>query len=467
MMKLKTILMVLMAVLLCTAAFAETETETESQAKASQQPLPLDDLRVFVQVFDKIKSGYVDQVDDTTLLQNAMRGMLIALDPHSSFLDKEAFREMQISGEGQFNGLGVDITVEDGFIKVIAPIDDTPAQRAGILAGDIIVMIDGVAVRGMDVRTAIEGLRGAPGSEVVLTISRPGISRESEAHGAVFENTFDVTVMRAVIKITAVNGEMLEDGFGYIRITSFQGGAGANLLAILQKLESQNGRALNGLVLDLRNNPGGVLYAAVEISDAFLDGGVIVSTRGRDADANHSFHATADDLINDAPMVVLVNGGSASAAEIVAGALQDHQRAIIMGTRTFGKGSVQSVIPIHNGGALKLTTARHYTPSNRSIQARGIVPDIVVEFSAPAMAALSPRQANERESSEHTLREADLAGHLENDIAAESDDGDPVGGDRAARDSQVGAALNLLKGMSLVKLREQRIQSAESVSGGG
>ncbi len=410
-------------------------------------PLPLEELQVFTEVFGKIKGEYVDQADDAALLRDAIHGMLNGLDPHSAFLGPEAFREMQMSGEGKFTGLGLEITVEDGFIKVIAPIDDTPAQRAGILPGDIIVMLDGVAVRGMAVGEAVDTLRGAPGTEVVLTISRRG---EGEV--------FDVTVVRAVIEIAGVKGEILEDGFGYVRISSFQGGTGAKLRAAIEKLAKQNGRALKGLVLDLRNNPGGVLHGAVEVSDGFLQSGVIVSTRGRNADANHSFRATADDWINDAPVVVLVNGGSASAAEIVAGALQDHKRAIIMGTRTFGKGSVQSVIPVNNGGALKLTTARYYTPSNRSIQARGIVPDIVIEAGAAA-----PARRDERE-----LREADLAGHLEND-RAETDVGVQNKPGLAARDYQVGEALNLLKGMSLVRLRgqgaktEQPAKPAESV----
>ena len=409
-------------------------------------PLPLEELQVFTEVFGKIKNEYVDKADDAALLRDAIHGMLNGLDPHSAFLGPEAFREMQMSGEGKFTGLGLEITVEDGFIKVIAPIDDTPAQRAGILPGDLIVMLNGVAVRGMAVGKAVESLRGAPGTEVVLTISRPG---EGEV--------FDVTVMRAVIEIAGVKGEILEDGFGYVRISSFQDGIGAKLRAAIKKLAKQNGRALKGLVLDLRNNPGGVLYGAVEVSDGFLQSGVIVSTRGRNADANHSFRATAGDWINDAPVVVLVNGGSASAAEIVAGALQDHKRAIIMGTRTFGKGSVQSVIPVNNGGALKLTTARYYTPSNRSIQARGIVPDIVIQAGTGA-----PARRGERE-----LREADLAGHLENDRAGEVNAGAGADADEqnqpglAARDYQVGEALNLLKGMSLVRLRGQGVKTEQ------
>ena len=425
---------ILLIALLLSAANAVGAAESQPGDESS---LPLGELQVFTEVFGKIKSEYVDQADDTTLLHNAIRGMITGLDPHSAFLDPEAFREMRMSGEGKFGGLGIEITIEDEFIRVISPLDDSPAQRAGIRPGDVIIMLDGVAVRGIGIHDAIDRLRGPPGSEIVLTISRQG---EDEV--------FDVPLVRAVIEIATVKSEILEDGFGYIRITSFQGGTGATLRAKIKKLERRNGRALEGLVLDLRNNPGGMLYGAVEVSDVFLDSGVIVSTRGRNADNNHSFHATADDFMGDVPIVVLVNSGSASAAEIVAGALQDHKRAIIMGTRTFGKGSVQTVIPINNGNALKLTTARHYTPSNRSIQAQGIAPDIVVEAGAP----VEPR------ADAWEVREADLAGHLENDRAGQAAADDKTGSGLADRDYQVGEALNLLKGMSLVRLRGKDVR---------
>ena len=446
-MKLKSIL--LATLLLSGIAYAEThaETQAETQAETAQggeRPLPLEELRAFTEVFEKIKSEYVEKADDVTLLRDAIQGMLTGLDPHSFFLDPEAFGEMRLSNEGKFHGLGIEITIEEGFIRVIAPIDDTPAQRAGIQPGDRIIMLDGVAVQGMGLREAVDALRGPSGSEIVLSISRQG-------------EVLDVTLVRAVIEVAEVRGELLEDGFGYLRITDFQGGTGANLRTKIKQLEEQNGHPLDGLVLDLRNNPGGVLSAAVEVSDAFLDSGVIVSTRGRNAAANHSFSATASDLIDDAPMVVLVNGGSASAAEIVAGALQDHQRAIIIGTRTFGKGSVQTVIPMNNGGALKLTTARHYTPANRSIQARGIIPDIIVEAAAPATAT----------QDEPEIREADLAGHLENERTVEAGDGDKTEPGLATRDYQVGEALNLLKGMNLVRLRNQSVKPPEPASGEG
>ena len=435
---------VLTALLLSGPVFAENK---QDDGQSPPIELPLQELQIFSEVFGKIKSDYIDQADDASLLRSAVRGMLADLDPHSSFLHPKASKELRIFTEGKFGGLGIEVTTEDGFIKVIAPIDDTPAHQAGIQAGDIIMMLDGISLRDMSLGEAVEIMRGQPGSKIILTISRDG--------GEVLE----VPLIRAIIKIASVKSEILEEGFGYLRITSFQSGTGASLRAGIEKLKRQNKRELNGLVLDLRDNPGGVLSGAVEVSDVFLGSGVIVSTRGRNATSNHSFSATSDDLTGDVPMVVLVNGGSASASEIVAGALQDHKRAIIIGTRTFGKGSVQTVIPLNNGGALKLTTARYYTPSDRSIQALGIVPDIIVEQHSPATL------------SERKLREADLVGHLENDRGGEIGTGeagpDAAGEETkpslAARDYQVGEALNLLKGMSLVKLRSR----AKSASGEG
>ena len=444
-MKLKSILpvplllpLLLGGLLFGSVTFAQSmQSGTQSGEQSGEQDgeLPLNELRLFTEVFGKIKSEYVDQADDATLLRDAIQGMLVGLDPHSSFLDAEAFRQMRLSSEGKFNGLGLEIAIEDGLIRVIAPIDDTPAERAGIQPGDLIIRLDGVSAQGMGLPDALQGMRGVPGSEVVLTISRGD------------NEVFDVKLVRALIEVAEVKSEMLGDGFGYLRIASFQGDTGANLRDGIEQLEQQNGGALKGLVLDLRNNPGGVLYGAVDVSDAFLNSGVIVSTRGRNADANYRFRATTDDLLDDAPMVVLVNRGSASASEIVAGALQDHKRAIIMGTRTFGKGSVQTMIPIDNGGALKLTTARYYTPSNRSIQARGIVPDIIIE--AREIAATEPDAWE--------IRESDLAGHLPNDRIGDDEDVDKTKPSeretRAKTDYQVGEALNLLKGLSLVRLR--------------
>ena len=395
-------------------------------------PLPLEDLQVFSEVFGKIKSEYVDQIDDKTLLRDAIQGMLNGLDPHSAFLDPEDFEEIRISTDGKFGGLGIEVTTEDGLIKVVAPIDGTPAYEAGLMPGDIILMLDDEPVRGMSLRDAVELMRGDPGTQIKLTVARKGIAEP-----------FEVELTRAIIKVTSVRGELLEDEYGYVRISSFQSGTAQNLRKQIKELSEASEGELKGLILDLRNNPGGILNGAVEVSDMFLSGGEIVSTRGRSGDAGQSYSARPDDVMDDAPMVVLVNGGSASASEIVAGALQDHQRAIIMGTRTFGKGSVQTVIPMNNGGALKLTTARYYTPSDRSIQAKGIEPDIITEQLEFAAA-----------SDSREISESDLAGHLENGDAVEDETNGPASSaQRTANDHQLREALNLLKGMSLVRTR--------------
>ena len=400
-----------------------------AQQAANDDDLPLRELRVFADIFGKIKSDYIDSAEDAELLRDAIHGMLNGLDPHSAFLEPEEFDDMRVSTEGKFGGLGIEIVTEDGFIKVVAPIDDTPAMRAGILPGDIIVKLDGESASGLDLRDAVGKLRGAPGSSVVLTISRKG------------RGDFDVRLVRAIINVASVKGELLEPDFGYLRITRFQSGTGGALRRDVARLARENGRALKGIALDLRNNPGGVLQGAVEVSNVFLADGVIVSTRGRHERAD--YRASGADMTGDVPMVVLVNGGSASAAEIVAGALQDHKRAIILGSRTFGKGSVQTVIPLENGGGLKLTTARYYTPSQRSIQARGIVPDIVVES----------RDSPTAHGDAGELREADLDGHLENEDASGEKETVASRSKLLADDHQLSEALNLLKGMSLVKAR--------------
>lgn len=419
----------------------ELEAEDEGDA------LPLDELQVFAEVFGKIKSEYVDDASDVELLRDAIRGMLSGLDPHSTFLEPEAFEEIRISTEGRFGGLGIEVTTEDGLIKVVTPIDGTPAADADIRPGDIIVMIDGKPVRGMNVRDAVDSMRGEPGSRIVLTIAR-----EDE------DDPIDVPLVRAIIKVASVRGEMIEPGFGYARISSFQSGTSNNLRTQIDKLVQLNEEPLEGMVLDLRNNPGGVLNAAVDVSDLFLEEGSIVATRGREASNDSVYRARPGDILDGAPLVILVNGGSASASEIVAGALQDHERAIIMGTRTFGKGSVQTVIPMNNGGALKLTTARYFTPDDRSIQARGIEPDINVE-------QLTSGGKVERSG---RVREADLAGHLVGDDEIEESDestGDKPKPESGTSKSAVGSsellsddyqlreAVNLLKGMRLVNQR--------------
>lgn len=397
----------------------------------SENELPLAELQIFTEVFEQIKSQYVDQVEDLTLLRDAIHGMLAGLDPHSLFLDPEAYAEMQISADGQFSGIGVELNIADGLVKVVTPLDDTPAYRAGLQAGDIILKLDGVATQGMQLRDVVERVRGPAGSKIVLTISRP-----SEVQNEIFA----ITLVRTVIKVVSVKSEMLEDGFAYVRITSFKRRSGANLRSQLEKLQRKNQGLLDGIVLDLRNNPGGTLHSAVEVSDKFLSEGVIVYTRGRTPQANYSFGATTEDITKDTPLVVLVNGGSASAAEIVAGALQDHNRALIIGTKTFGKGSVQTVIPIQSGGALKITTARYYTPLERSIQARGIDPDIIVEPTRPSS-----------EQSEQS-NESKLLGHLKSDYKETKRDKKSAS-TLLAQDYQLSVALNLLKGMSLVKFR--------------
>ena len=408
--------------------------DREAAKQAAQQPLPIDELRTFTEVFSRIKSDYVEPVEDKKLLHDAIQGMLAGLDPHSSFLDPEAFKDMRVGTEGEFGGLGIEVTMDDGFVKVVSPIEDTPAAKAGLKTGDLIIRLDSKAVKGMTLNDAVKMMRGKPGTDIVLTVVREGQSKPL---------TFTLT--RAVIKIQSVKQRMLDDGFGYVRITQFQSNTGDSLKDALAKLKLQNKGDLKGLVLDLRNNPGGVLNAAVAVSDAFLTGGLIVYTEGRVPDSELKFSATPADLISGAPMVVLVNGGSASASEIVAGALQDHKRAVIMGTKTFGKGSVQTILPMTGGAALKITTARYFTPSGRSIQATGILPDVITEEA----------RVTKREKTGEDLKEADLTGHLEN----KSKDQDAKKGqapaklDAGGEDYQLQEALNLLKGISIYKVQ--------------
>lgn len=399
----------------------------ESEAPA---PLPLDELRTFAEVLERIRSAYVEPVDDVTLLENAIRGMLEGLDPHSAYLEPEAFRGLQDSTSGQFGGLGIEVGQEDGFIKVIAPIDDTPAARAGIEAGDLIVKIDDQPVKGMSIMQAVEKMRGEVGSRVVLTLVRDSGS------------PFELELKRAIVKVASVRSELLEPGYAYLRITQFQNNSGDEVRRALTALNADDN--LKGLVLDLRNNPGGVLQSAVEVADSFLDSGLIVYTKGRMGNSEMRFSATSNNPGKDVPLVVLINGGSASASEIVAGALQDQGRAVIMGTDSFGKGSVQTVLPLNNERALKLTTALYYTPNGRSIQAQGIVPDIVVE-----------RAKLTREEEARGVREADLMGHLNNN----GESTPAVSSSRVAEerqqdtDYQLNQALNLLKGLNITRSR--------------
>jgi len=407
----------------------------EKKEDASYTAIPLNELRSLTEVFGRIKQDFVEPVTDKTLLENAIRGMLSGLDPHSSYLDAEDYKELQVGTTGEFGGLGIEVGMEDGFVKVISPIDDTPAQRAGIQAGDLIIRLDSKPVKGMTLHDAVNIMRGKIGTDIILTVVREGVDKP-----------FEVTITRDVIKVQSVKGRVLEDGYGYIRISQFQSHTGENLAKQIAKIRKESKGKINGLVLDLRNNPGGVLNAAVEVSDAFLESGLIVYTQGRVPDSELKFTATPNELIDGAPLVVLVNGGSASASEIVAGALQDHKRAIIMGSQTFGKGSVQTILPLKNNTALKLTTARYYTPSGRSIQASGIKPDIEVE---------SIKVASVEGGDDIRIKESDLAGHLENEKKAKKGDAKNKKDKKkellslAQTDYQLYAALNMLKGLSI------------------
>lgn len=393
--------------------------------------LPLEDLRTFTEIFDKIKNDYVEPIEDKTLLENAIRGMLSGLDPHSSYLSPDDFQELQAGTSGEFGGLGIEVGMEDGFVKVIAPIDDTPAQRAGVEAGDLIVRLDETPVKGMTLNDAVKIMRGKPGSEIILTIIRQGT-----------EQPLELTLIRDIIKVTSIKSRTLDKGYGYIRITQFQSRTGDSLRQSLSQLKTDNGGSLRGLVLDLRNNPGGVLSAAVSVSDAFLKKGLIVYTEGRLAETKLKFNAKPTDALDGAPLVVLVNAGSASASEIVAGALQDHKRAVIMGAITFGKGSVQTILPMENNAALKLTTARYYTPSGTSIQATGITPDIILD---------DLRVSGSQSSASTKVTEADLAGHLEGEKNSAETGIESSTGTLASDDYALYEALNLLKGLAILQ----------------
>jgi len=407
---------------------------------ATVEGIPLQELRAFADVFARVKNDYVEEVDDKTLLENAVRGMLSGLDPHSAYLDAEEFKDLQIGTTGEFGGLGIEVGMEDGFVKVIAPIDDTPAQRAGIQAGDLIIRLDETPVKGMTLAEAVKIMRGKPGSEITLTVVREG------------EDTpLTITITRAVIKVQSVKSRLLEPGFGYVRITTFQSKTGNSVMDAVAELKKESEGDLRGLVLDLRNNPGGVLGAAVAVSDAFLDDGLIVYTEGRVEDSRLRFNATPGDVADGVPMVVLVNGGSASASEIVAGALQDHGRAVIMGEQSFGKGSVQTIQPLRGGSAVKLTTARYYTPKGRSIQAEGIAPDIQVQNVKVSLADTPIEPLKERDLSRHLLNgnEADGA---EPEAAPEAQSEAPVSvndPDLLRKDYVLFEALNLLKGLDI------------------
>ncbi len=380
------------ALLLASPAFAAKPEEDEADVPVVNEKT-YELLNLFGEVFERVRADYVEPVSDEKLIEAAINGMLTSLDPHSSYLNEEGFKEMQVQTKGEFGGLGIEVTIENGLVKVVTPIDDTPAAKAGIQSGDLIATIDDEQVMGMSLSDAVEKMRGPVGSKVKLTILREGKHEPME-----------VSLTRSIIKIQSVRAKIVESNIGYIRITSFTELTQSRLESELKKLMSGKD-ALKGIVLDLRNNPGGLLDQAISVSDTFLEGGEIVSTRSRDARDTRRYSATAGDQSKGLPIVVLVNGGSASAAEIVAGALQDHRRAVVMGTQSFGKGSVQTVIPMGNHGAMRLTTSRYYTPSGKSIQAKGITPDIEV-----AQAKVEPVEKKGKE-----FHEADLRGRLKND----------------------------------------------------
>jgi carboxyl-terminal processing protease len=390
-------------------------------------------LKLFSDVFERVRSDYVEDRTDKELIEFAIQGMLSALDPHSSYLNADSFTDMRIQTKGEFGGLGIEVTMENGFVKVVSPIDETPAHRAGVEPGDLITHLDGESVLGLTLNEAVDRMRGKVKTDLIVTIRRA----EKEP--------FDLVITRDVIKIRSVRNRV-EDNVGYIRISTFNQQTMPGLEASMEKIREEIGEEIEGFVLDLRNNPGGLLDQAIAVSDAFIDQGEIVSTRGRESEDSQRFNAKPGDLASGLPIVVLINGGSASASEIVAGALQDHNRAIIMGTRSFGKGSVQTIIPLGSHGAMRLTTARYFTPSGGSIQAKGIEPDLIVEQASIETASAGPQR-----------READLRGALENEGASDDPNAEESNGrsDAAGEDYQLSRALDLLHGLSIYNTRPQ------------
>ena len=423
-------------------------------AERSAAPLPIDELRSFTEVYGRVKNDYVEAVDDKELIEEAINGMLSGLDPHSAYLNEEAFKEMKVGTQGEFGGLGIEVSMEDGFVKVVAPIEDTPAWNAGLKSGDLIIKLDESNVKGMTLNDAVKLMRGKPGTDIVLTIVRKGEPQPQI-----------ITVTRDIIQIQSVKYRMLEEDYAYFRVTQFQEHTGEKLGQAIEKLFAENEGPMKGMILDLRNDPGGLLTASIGVSAAFLQKDkLVVYTEGRTNDARMRMYARpefyargpkGDYLANvpeaakTVPMVVLVNGGSASASEIVAGALQDHRRAVIMGTQTFGKGSVQTILPLGNGTAIKLTTARYFTPSGQSIQAKGITPDIIVEDAT----------IETKESSPLMRKEADLKNGLDNPQGGDGSEAQEVETTEASASSegpadyQLGQALNLLKGLQILSSR--------------
>ena len=425
----------LFVVWLCIALIALPTTAEDADATAddphhsdgeARQALPLEELQMFADVFNQIRQGYVESVPDSELFELAVQGMLSGLDPHSVFLKEKAYDSLQETTQGEFSGLGIEIGQDGGYITIIAPIDGSPAEDAGLKAGDVILEIDGESIRDLPVDRSVGMMRGPTGSEVLLTVGRRGVAEP-----------FEVTVIRDIIKVPSVRSRELMEGYLWLRASQFQKDTGQEAIAILDKALAEG--SLKGVVVDLRNNPGGVLGASVDMAGAFLDGGLVVYTEGRHPQAADSYEAAAGDMLDGLPIVVLINGGSASASEIVAGALQDRRRAVIMGTRSFGKGSVQTILPISDTRAVKLTTARYYTPNGRSIQAEGIVPDIVVE-----RAEVKSVESNRR------TKEADLQGSLAAEEAIDAQSESESLTELRNNDNQLYEALTLLRGINLL-----------------
>ena len=406
----------------------------DNNAYAAKTSLPLNQLQAFSEVYLKIKQNYVQDISDKELFDNAIKGMLEGLDPHSTFLNEKDFNDLQIGTKGEFGGLGIEVTMEDGFVKVITPIDDTPAYKAGVKAGDLIIEINKKSVKGQSLNQAVDQMRGKIGSPILLTIARKGET-----------SPLEIRIIRAKIVVKSVKYELIDNNYGYIRISSFQNKTGNNLYDAISNLKKEAKGNIKGFVLDMRNNPGGVLGAAVDVSDAFIKGKKkLVFTKGKTANAIYEFNSNNTDLAEGKPIVVLINGGSASASEIVAGALQDHNRAVIMGTQSFGKGSVQTILPITSKTAVKITTARYYTPNGRSIQAKGITPDIIVKD-------LELSTLNENKM----IKESDLKGHLENTDKKNAEEILQIQSKKLENDYQLSEAINLLKGLHIISLSKK------------
>ena len=436
----KTIMVLVFGIFVGVSVSLTSSVLAEKKSSDSATGLPLNELRNFSDIFARIKSDYVEEVDDKTLLEHAIRGMLTGLDPHSTYLGPEEYKELKIGTTGKFGGLGIQVGMEDGFVKVISPIDDTPAFRAGLESGDLIIRLNEKSVKGMTLNDAVKIMRGDPGTDITLTVIREGADKP-----------LPFTVTRDIISVKSVKSRILEPDYGYVRISNFQSKTARDLVSEISKLKKENKNELKGLVLDLRNNPGGVLSAAADVSDAFINEGKLVYTKGRIENTEFEFNAKPGDIMNGSPVVVLINGGSASASEIVAGALQDHSRAVIMGSKSFGKGSVQTIQELRSGGAVKITTARYFTPKGRSIQGEGITPDIILD---------KYTITDSKDETSLRIKESDLTGSITNPTKSQEaikkaeEEGkkeeEKTPHIKASDDFQLYEGLLLLKGLSIL-----------------